>query len=101
MEVSTFVVEWYALNSTFPPRSFDYDIVEFGLYILEPLVDLLPSSSTLRLLLQRGLSNDDSFTSNHILCNCAKNPKPSGYRLHYRNRTFDLVYTTKQSNPLN
>ena len=52
------------------------------------------------LLLQRELSYDDSFTSNHILCNCAKNPKPSGYRHHCRYRTFDLVCTTMQSNPL-
>mmetsp|Transcript_6212 Transcript_6212/g.6140 ORF Transcript_6212/g.6140 Transcript_6212/m.6140 type:complete len:124 (+) Transcript_6212:1043-1414(+) len=48
-------------------------------------------------------SDDDSFTSNCVLlspvCYCAKNPKPSGYQLHFRTRTFDLLYTTKQSEP--
>ena len=59
MEVSTFT----SLTFYRPPRSFDYDIVD-----CTPLVDILLTALLhfTPLLLQRGLSNDDSFTSNRI-----------------------------------
>ena len=96
-----YIVELYILLTfTFPPRSFDYDIVEFRLWHRWTTVDIL-----LTVLLHFTLSSSTTGTISwwqlyvQYISIVLRTPNQADTVSSW-NRTFDLVYTTQQSNPL-